>query len=187
MARPRNNNLKKNIKDRKDAGATLEELCTEFGLSQNTIFYHLRTAGVDRRSRYTQEEKERLAKMTLPQLRQEATKTGKTFLALHRVVLRERRKRQNDLKARLILQDWFDFYNVEHLRFFGYTSKHVDFANKVLAKFGLALEAPNILKHPASGKWQPLVLQDQEDILVSPDAFIRDAAPRLKPNWRVEK
>lgn len=183
MARPINKKLKLQIKEARAAGATIEDLCEKFHLSRNTVFYHLRT-DQDGRMRYTDEQRRKLAGLTAEQLRLVAAKTGRSFLALSRVASREKKRRREEARTRIILQDFLDFTQESDLRLFGFSAVEVVLANKVLNPYGLVLQAPNILAHGASGKWQELSLDEQETLLRSAADFLRSHAPVIKTRWK---
>lgn len=183
MARPANKKLKKDIKAAKEAGASIEELCETFGLSRNTIFYHLRT-DQDGRMRYTDEQRRKLASLSSEELRVVAARTGRSLLALQRVASREKKRRREEARTRIILDDYLSFAEPSHLRLFGFDQSHLVLAERLLSTYGLALKAPNVLTHVPSGRWQELNLAEQESLLLDSGAFLRNEAPTLKERWR---
>jgi len=184
VARPMNKELKKSIRDAKASGSSIDDICETFGLSRNTIFYHLRTEGSDGRMKYSAEQRLELARKSTDELREIAARSNRSFTALQRVANRERKKRREDAKTRAILEDRLDFFSSDELKLFGFTTVHRIEAEKVLETYGLVLRTPNHLVHPKSGKWQPLSLSQQEALLLDAEDFLRNSAGVLKTRWR---
>ena len=93
MARPRNENLKAEVRTARAAGASIDALCHRFLLSKNTVFYHLREdPNRDGRRVYSPEEKVRLANLGPAGIKDEAQRLGKTVTAVERAAYRARKE-----------------------------------------------------------------------------------------------
>jgi len=159
----------------------------EFGIARNTIFYHLREEGKDGRFRYTKDERRRLLTASKEELAAFATRTGKSLLAVQRLVAREKQKTENHDSGQrttfLMLQGYFNFDDEAELHLFGFTLTDVVMARRVLRPFGLTVENRSLL-HPASGRFFLLTMEDQEELLHDAEAFLRRHAARIKEGWR---
>jgi hypothetical protein len=183
MGRPVNVTLKHQIKTLFAAGKTIEEVCEATGLARNTVFFHAKEDGIDKRKKYTATEKAALAAMTDEELQMEAAKSGRSYIALARVAARERELQQTRRRERILTVGYFDYFDKEDLRMYGLTILDVVRANAQLAKYGLELSPPMWIKHK-SGKYQQLSAEDQRDIVLDPDGFIQQHAGRLAQGWK---
>lgn len=189
MARPKNEDLKTRIREARAAGSSIDALMTSFGLSRNTVFYHLREDVTrDGREKYTAEERARIALMTDEELEIEARRLGRSFVALQRVAYRERKhQRENhdvQARAKIELRGYVDFGMESELRLVGLSQDLLSLANKRLSVYRLRLTAPNRLETLDGRKFCLLRLGFQKALLVDTIETLKANAGRIKSSWR---
>lgn len=202
MARPAKSELRSSIRFRRvelilehplTAATKINQmLAEEFNVSVQTIWYHLRVdSSDDKRTKYTQQERDKCCSMTRKQLLLYATQNGLNFNTLYAMVWREKSKgfsnkmRTEDYVEVCERRNFMDFGRLADLKAFHHPRDAYKEAKKAVQSVqSMDLLAPNFLVHPPSRKYYILSLSEQRFLLANPRRFLRENAQRISENWK---
>lgn len=164
----------------------------EHGVGINTVRYYLRTASpVDRRMRYSTEERVKLYNMTRAELFVYATRTGKNFNTLYSMIHRMKHSKvseaimNEDQQAYCEERNYMDFGKLADLKAFSFPFGAFKDARKVVRGIqNMDLQAPNYFIHKPTKKFYILTLADQKFLLTSPARFVRERAAHISAHWK---
>jgi len=162
------------------------------GISISTVRYYIRTDSlVDRRVKYTPEERVRLSNMTRKELFAYAQRNNKNFNTLYAMIHRQKHGKvydawNNENHIKFCLERGYIYFSrLADLKAFSFPLDAFKEARKAVRGVqNLDLVAPNYLVHKPTKKFYILTLSDQQFILTNPRRFLRDRAAHVSANWR---
>ena len=165
---------------------------TAHGVSLSTVRYYLRTASpVDRRMRYSPEERRKIAGMTRSELFVYAARTGRNFNTLYSMIHRLKHSKLTEVLVEEQQRDtceernYIDFGRLADLRAFSFPLGAFKEARKAIRGIhDLDLRPPNYLVHKPTKKFYILTLSDQKFLLTNPRRFIHERAAHISAHWK---
>lgn len=168
-------------------------VAAEVGLSVSMVHYYLRSESAkDRRTRYSDDERVALCRMSRKELQAYATRKGKSFETLYAMVWRHKNKvitEDGHLKTRAAectRRGHFDFSRRLDLQAFSLPADAFKTTRKEIKSLvpDLDLIPPNYITHRAQQRFYPLSLSEQMALLTAPKRFLKENGARIAKSWR---
>jgi len=205
MGRNRDDNKKRLILDRFKAlqkemtvgdGLIIDALAREFGVTANTIRYHMKTPGSgDMRRRYSDEELSKVALFSPSERKDYATRCGITTKNLRDALFSWNRRQRLCVTplgnaatlGEVTARGYMNFSSRRDLAAVQLTLQDVRNARTAISsKYNLSLRAPNYIYHSKTRRYYALSLLEQIPFIKSPIKFLAERAAHIAANWVVK-